>query len=166
MWKLFAVGMAAFATVFLSFQAEAGEGSFFKYGVGTFLPDQKSKAEVKLFAVGYQNELLFLDYKLETGLWADSGGSNRSSAGFGAASLGLEPHLGVFYIHSFWGLAFITDTDSMLSTHYQFMQDLGLGVGDNRGIRVGVGYKHISNAGIKSPNRGRDFLYINLQIPW
>lgn len=146
--------------------ANAGHGSFFKYGLGVFLPDQKSKAEVKMFSVGYQDELYIIDYKLEAGLWADQRGGDRSSSGFGSASLGIEPRLGWFYIHSFWGVALITSPDSMLSTPYQFSQDFGLGVGDTRGVRVGAGYKHLSNAGIKSPNKGRDFMYLSLQIPW
>jgi|SRR5581483_378658 len=144
----------------------AGEGTFFKYGVG--IPKDNDKlGSVKNFSFGYQGETsLFFDYKYEAGLWADSNGDGRSSSGYGAASLGLEPRLGTFYVHSFWGLAYITNTDTQLSTNIEFMQDFGLGLRDSRGVGIGLGYKHVSNAGIKLPNRGRDFLCIQMQIPW
>ena len=110
---------------------------------------------------------MIFDYKYEFGGWVDNVSSDRKSAGYASASLGIEPKFSDwFYINSFWGVALITNTDTQLSTPYEFMQDLGVGVKDSRGVRIGTGYKHISNAGIKQPNRGRDFLFINLQIPW
>ena len=145
----------------------AKKGSFSSYGVGVF-DKNSSTADVKLFSIGYQDEWLwFLDQKYEGGLWADTRRDiGRSSSGYIAYSIGTEASRDWFYIHSFWGLALITHTDSKLSTPYQFMQDLGLGFeGDNK-VRIGLNYKHISNAGIKEPNRGRDFLQIKIQIPY
>lgn len=144
-----------------------GEGTFVKYGLGIPTKDQASNSEVKLFAIGRQSPTpFFFDEKWEIGVWSDVHGAGRKSSGYGSWSLGLEPKLGAFYIHSFWGVALITTKDSMLGSNYQFMQDLGIGLRDYRGVGIGAGYKHISNAGIKSPNKGRDFFYAQIQIPW
>jgi len=145
---------------------DLGEGTFFKYGVGRKTPDQLGVSQVKTFSVGRQSSLLYiLDQKWEVGMWSDTVGNGRKSSGFGGWSMGIEPKLGSFYIHSFWGVIGITTTDTMLSTNLQFMQDLGVGLRDARGVGIGAGYKHISNAGIKQPNRGRDFFFVQLQIP-
>jgi hypothetical protein len=150
-----------------AFANEPGEGTFIKYGVGKTTYEQASVGEVKMFSVGHQSPLLLLlEQKWEVGFWSDAVGKGRKSSGFGGWSLGLEPKLGYLYAHSFWGVIGITNTDTMLSTNYQFMQDLGIGFRDERGISLGVGYKHISNAGIKQPNRGRDFFFVQLQIPF
>ena len=145
---------------------ELGEGTFFKYGLGVKTKDQESISEVKMFSVGRQSPFLYiLEQKWEAGMWSDTHGDGRKSSGFGGWSIGIEPKLGTFYIHSFWGLIGITHTDSMLSTNFQFMQDIGVGLRDARGISIGLGYKHISNAGIQQPNKGRDFFFAQLQIP-
>jgi len=146
---------------------DLGKGTFFKYGVGRQTPDQLNVSQVKMFSAGYQSPLLYIfEQKWEAGLWSDTVGNGRKSSGFGGWSMGVEPKLGTFYVHSFWGLIGITSTDTMLSTNFQFMQDLGIGVRDARGVSLGAGYKHISNAGIKQPNRGRDFFFAQLQIPF
>lgn len=143
-----------------------GEGSFFKYGLGLKTKDQESISEVKMFSIGRQSPLLYiLDQKWEVGMWSDQHGDGRKSSGFGGWSMGVEPKIGTFYVHSFWGVIGITTTDSMLGSNLQFMQDLGMGVRDARGVGIGVGYKHISDAGIKMPNKGRDFFFAQLQIP-
>lgn len=153
--------------LFLSTSAIAEQGTFGSYGLGVFDKNSKS-ADVKIFSVGYQDNWMWVfDHKYEFGLWTDiKGDMGRSGSGYVAYSIGLEPVLDWFYIHSFWGLAFITNPDIYLSTNFQFMQDLGLGIKGKKGKRIGVNYKHISNAGIKTPNKGRDFFQIKFQIPY
>lgn len=147
----------------------AGEGSYVRYGVGLKTKDSRSLGDVKSLNVGYQAPLSsfrLLDYRLEAGGWVDNVRNGRKSGGYAGALLGLEPQTNNFYANAFWGVIGITHPDKMLSTHYQFMQDLGFGLQDYRNVRVGINYKHISNAGIKLPNRGRDFIYVHIQIPW
>ena len=61
------------------------------------------------------------------------------------------------YGYAFFGPALISATDTQLSTNFQFATDIGFGVRD-RETFMSVGYGHISNAGIKLPNKGRDYL--------
>jgi len=157
----------AIAALLLPTIGFAKQGSFSSYGVGVF-DKNSSTADVKLFSIGYQDKLIwFLDQKYEGGLWTDiRRDMGRSSSGYIAYSLGTEASKDWFYIHSFWGLALITHTDAYLGTPYQFMQDLGLGFEGDNEVRIGLNYKHISNAGIKEPNKSRDFLQIKIQIPY
>jgi hypothetical protein len=52
--------------------------------------------------------------------------------------------------------------DRNLSTAFQFADMIGLGVqwGANGGSSLGVRYQHLSNADIKRPNPGMDFLQV------
>jgi hypothetical protein len=50
------------------------------------------------------------------------------------------------------------------STNFQFSDHLGLGLGDADGRwRAGLAYRHISNAGIRTPNNAVDFKGISLE---
>ena len=153
--------------LFLSTPAIAKQGTFASYGLG-ILDKNSTSADVKIFSLGYQDDWIWVfDHKYEMGLWTDvRRDMGRSSSGYVAYSVGLEPELDWFYIHSFWGLLLMTNPDAYLSTNFQFMQDLGIGFQGKKGSRIGVNYKHISNAGIKTPNKGRDFFQVKLQIPY
>ena len=138
-----------------------------KYGLGIMVPDSRSVAEVKLFSLGYQHDywkdLLLAQYEL--GVFADAHGENRKSSGYIAASTGIRVSPGAVYAEVLWGVALITSPDSMLSTVYEFTNDTVIGLRDSRGRAFGIGYKHFSNAGIKLPNKGRDFILVHLQFP-
>lgn len=150
--------------------AHAGQGPFARFGIGMKTQESKSHGDVKTFNLGYQGEfggaLSLLDYKWEAGGWIDNVRKGRKHGGFVSGSVGVEPRIGAFYANAFVGLAAISPTDAMLGSVYQFVEDFGFGVGDQRKVRVGLNYKHISNAGIKMPNRGRDFLTLQVQFPW
>lgn len=144
---------------FISLSCQAD--SFIKYGLG--INDRISS--VKYFSLGMEEEFIsVIDYKLETGLWVDTNGYPRRSSGFGAASLGVTSDGDTVFAKCFWGLAGITHTDERLSTNYQFKNDLELGVQDRRKVGVGLGYTHFSNAGARTPNLGRDIIYIKAKI--
>jgi hypothetical protein len=152
--------------------AIAGEGWFGKYGVGLPADPQNSISDVKTIFIGRQYQFSqnspfkLLDWKWEVGGWADNAGDGRKHGGFGSASIGLEPQLDIFYINAFWGVGAATHPDTMLGSHFQFVQDFGVGFKDARGVGVGFSYKHISNAGMTEINRGRDFITIQLRTPW
>ena len=144
-----------------TFQGYA-EGIDLKYGLGVALPDENSAA-VKYFGFSYNWEFAYptLQQKVELGIWADSN-TSRASSVFGAYSVGLRVQPSIFYLESYWGVAFITGLDRRLSSPVQFTQDLGVGVQDKSGRYLGVTWKHISNAGLTQPNRGRDFILIQV----
>ena len=56
---------------------------------------------------------------------------------------------------------FVT-TDKQFSTSFNFVDVLGVGrsFGATRGQEIGVRLQHVSNAGIKSPNSGQNFLQL------
>lgn len=142
-------------------------GTLFRYGIGIFNSAEYGTAETKVFTLGYEEELFGPFIKqYEVGVYADQGGNGRSSSGFGSVSLGIEVNPGYFVLRSLWGIGAITNPDSMLGGWFQFNQDLLFGVRDNRGNMMGLNYKHISSAGIYIPNAGRDFITIQLEIPW
>ena len=160
--------MRTFALIALLFSSQVFAGDFVgKYGVGVFVPDSASPVEVKLFSAGYQDTFLkdLLLYQVEAGVFADAHGDGRKSSGFVASSAGLRVAPSVIYAEMLWGIALISSPDSMLSTPYEFTNDTAIGIHDARGRAFGIGYKHFSNAGIQLPNKGRDFILIQFQIP-
>ena len=142
-------------------------GSFGQYGLGVFHSSDYGKGETKSFSLGYEEDWVgpFI-HQYELGVYADQGGHGRSTSGFGNMSVGVEVNPGYFVARSLWGIGAITTPDSMLGGWFQFNQDLLLGVKDDKGHIIGVDYKHISSAGIYSPNQGRDFILIHVEIPW
>lgn len=146
---------------------EASGGSLFRYGLGVFKGAEYGAAETKIFSVGYEEDFFGPFIKqYEVGIFADQGGHGRSSGGFGNISFGIETNPGYFVLRSLWGIGGITNPDSILGGWFEFNQDLLLGLRDNKGNMIGLDYKHISSAGIYSPNGGRDFLTVQLEIPW
>lgn len=151
------------ALFLLSVNASRADDVFFKYGIGILLPNNYL-AEVKSFAIGYQAPLYsLLSQKTEIGLWADPH-EGRKSSGYGAYSVGVSVRPGIFYAESYWGIAAVTHTDDRLSTTFEFIQNLGVGIKDNQGRFIGLEYQHLSNAGIQLPNYGRDFLLIKVGV--
>lgn len=155
--------------IFLTLLALPAYGGEFqlRYGVGIFLPDAKHPAEVKNFSIAHQQEFAMLGVqKTELGFWADSRkDQGRSDSAYGSYSVGLRVNPEPLYIEALWGVALISTPDVFLSGHFQFTQDLGIGFKDHYGRAIGVSYKHLSNAGIMLPNKGRDMFLIQIGIP-
>lgn len=151
----FLVGMAV---------AQADDSLGFRYGLG--YSNERLSGQNKLFALNSQNKLIGVFHgQLEGGLWSDSRARPAyESAGFASYGLGIKPHYGPIFAQAFFGPGVITHTDGLLSTNVQFFHDLGIGFKGTDGTAVSVGYKHVSNAGMKLPNKGRDFFGIQLSI--
>jgi len=140
-----------------------------RYGIGIFVPDTKNPTEIILVSLAHQRPFLkdLLVNKIELGAFSDSRSDlGRRSSGYIADSIGLriQPFQG-FYVESLWGLSALSHTDSWLGSHFQFMQDLGIGFVDSNSSTIGLSYKHISSAGLFLPNKGRDFIVIQIGIP-
>jgi hypothetical protein len=123
------------------------------YGVDPF-----RSRDSKIFSLSHISPLFDpIPTKTELGLFTDR---LNSSSGYLFQSVGIRVNPGPILAESFWGVGLISSPDNILSTHLQFTNDLNLGIVDKSGNSIGVSYKHISNAGIKSPNVGRDFLMV------
>lgn len=145
----------------------AHAGSYLRYGLGVFGSAEYGAASVKYFGLGHEDRLLgpFID-QYEFGLFADTSGHDRKTSGFGFYSIGVESNPGYFVLRSLFGVGGITSPDAMLGGYFQFTEDLFLGVRDDRGCMIGINLKHISSAGLSQPNKGRDFLLVQVEIPW
>lgn len=159
--KLLALWALMYSTIA---QAE----SFLGYGLGIFGSAQYTPAETKVLTLGYRDDFVFgLKKQWEIGAWFDSAGHGRSGSGIFSYQIGLEVTPGVFVLRSMHGLAYITNPDAYLGGSFpQFNHDIYLGVRDDRDRAIGLKYKHISSAGIFSPNMGRDFMMVELGVPW
>ena len=137
---------------------------YLKYGLGL---NTSYITDVKTFAVGVQRPLVAVfDYQLETGVYSDVS-QTQGLIGYTNACLGVSVNAqaGV-YVKLFSGPALVTQTDTKLSGVFEFNHDFELGLRDNRGVSLGLDYKHMSNAGLYPNNVGRDFLMLKLQLPW
>ena len=99
----------------------------------------------------------YYSWRLDTGFWSDQ--DNKSSF-FTSVLLGREIGApqglnGSLYV----GIMFHTQPDNVLSTPFQFTEEINLMYRN-----IGLGFKHISNAGIKRPNKGRDYLYFRYRL--
>ena len=152
----------------LLFPYRALAESFAKYGIGVYKSAELTAAETKIFSLGFRDDLLgpFV-YQYEGGIWFDSAGSGRKTSAFFDAGLGIEVRSGDLVLRSTHGLAFISTPDSYLGGYFpNFNHDLYVGIRDKTGNAIGLSYKHISNAGLMPPNVGRDFITVDLGIPW
>lgn len=120
----------------------------------------------KLVSFGIQHEAFWVfDYQIESGAFTDTQNVYISPTFFLGPSIGVSIVRSAFYVKVFFGPALVSHTDEHLSTPYEFHTDLQLGFKDYRGVGIGLGYKHLSNAGIQGPNIGRDFLYFQISLP-
>lgn len=121
-------------------------------------------ADVMGLSLGHTFDSGFLQYKLEGGFTSDRRVSNLT--GFGLASVGVVPTAGNFFMSFHQGFALLTNPDGLiLSGHFQFVEDLGVGFRGNNNTAIVLGARHYSNAGLIQPNVGRDTMYLEIRIP-
>lgn len=131
-----------------------------KYGVGL---NGGSLPSVKYATISRQGNLISIfSYQLEGGVFTDINDQSKNTAAFGNAALGFTIEQPYSYAKLFFGPAVISSTDTRLSSYYQFNHDIELGVKNKNGLGIGLDYKHISNAGLKEPNLGRDLVGLKL----
>lgn len=119
----------------------------------------------KYFTVGYTDSLTeTFDYQLEAGGWKTTYEGERSSL-YTAYQIGVKTDTPV-YASFFTGPTFISVTDSRLSSIIQFKHDLSVGIKDKRNVGIGINYSHVSNANLKLPNLGRDFIQLRVEVPF
>lgn len=150
--------------LFLSIPKSYGDDLTMKYGLGFDLPHQTDPGEAKFVSLGHQHHISrVFTQRIDVGAWFNEQPDyRRKSSAFQSYSLGIRVEPGYFFAETYWGIANITQTDTVLSTNFQFTEELTFGVKDNNGKWIGIGIKHFSNAGIQLPNKGRNFYTINL----
>lgn len=118
------------------------------------------KDSSRYFSVGAAKDFnAFLKSRYEIGYWKDP---VNSSSVYGSYQIGLVATNKTLYADFFTGPSLITTPDARLSTPFEFKHDLGIGIVGKEKVRVGINYSHLSNAGIREPNRGRDSIQVKL----
>lgn len=138
-----------------SLRASANELSF-RYGVGAI--DKQS--HTRYFSAVYRDnvsDIPILIKHTELGFSKDSQDVNSWNL-FRAYGIEVKSD---WYFRAVIGMGLLTKKGKRLGGNFQFTEEVELGY-----KRVGIGYKHISNAGIKKPNLGRDFIQMSINIPF
>lgn len=132
---------------------------------GPAIVEGKPTGRVKYFGLRREAyELYGLYNAVEAGGWVDVSGNGQTSGLF-KTQLGLAPgpETGVF-TKAFFGPCFITTPDAVLGGRFpQFCTDFGVGTRDSRSS-VAIVYSHVSSAGLVKPNRGRDFILLEMGL--
>jgi len=145
------------------YDANAYDEVFIKYNVNVA---NGSVADAKALGFGYVTDLSVFKVKYEAGHIFDHRRGAKDSY-FGFVGLGIQPEFGPVFINFFQNIGGITTIDKYLGGHFQFNEELGLGVKDQRTkVAMSLFYSHISNAGIRQPNMGKDFGGLKITLPW
>lgn len=139
---------------------------YVNYGLGVEPQYTFPNSTIKMISLGETDHLWkVFEYKLDFGAYIDNS-QTQGLIGFASPQIGLRTKGEGFYVGYFVGPALITQTDTRLDDLFEFDNDFELGIRDNRGVRLGVDYKHLSDGGLTSNNIGRDFFLFQLTIPW
>lgn len=154
----------AYLLLLLSSVSYAETSPYFKYGLGIFHSAEPRFTTVKTLSLGVQMPFFAgLIQQVEAGAWVDTSGiDGRSGSQYLGWSTGVDITAGYLNAQSLWGVTGITNTDNMLGGHFQFHQDLFLGLKDAKKHYIGFNYSHFSSAGLSSPNLGRDLLSLKI----
>lgn len=153
--------LALMALFYVTRNAHAADYSV-KFGPG--VDGQQLTGASKMFGIreeSYQVRGIYT--AMELGGWSEAT-EGRKPAAYTKLQVGAKPgpETGL-YGYAFFGPALISSTDTQLSSFYQLATDIGFGIRD-RFTFMSCGYGHISNAGVKLPNRGRDYLLFSVGI--
>lgn len=116
--------------------------------------------DVSSVTLGYIHPVSIIKAKYEGGILLDRRVPNKT--GYLQAGVGVQPEYGPVYIYFYQSVGLLSHTDNYLSTHFQFFEDVGIGFRGKDRTFIGIGYKHISNGGIKLPNKGKDLIGLHL----
>lgn len=134
-------------------------------GLGVFNSGKKSLSETKMVSISSQEDLWgALKQRATVGGWFDNTGSGRSSSGLISGQLGFEVNRNNTIVGIFSGPTVLSNTDVLLGGNFQFMDDLRIGIQDNKNNYIGLFYRHISSAGIEMPNIGRDLVGLEIRF--
>ena len=109
---------------------------------------------------------LRLRHEAELSAWDVPKAKNLIEAGYSPVIRLEHPLAGgsIFFVEGSIGVRLLSHTrvapDHRLSTAFQFSDQVGMGIqwGRDAQSTLGLRYQHLSNAGIKNPNPGMDFV--------
>ncbi len=133
-------------------------------GIGDVSDGEVFNGSEKSLNVGYYNKLnKVLGWDVHGGILTDG----DITSGYVFLQFGSVLHpFDWMYVDHYFGPGFLTKSNSKLTGHLQFSMHMGIGWRDPvKGTTIGMNWKHVSNAGIQSPNKGMDFLLIQVGIP-
>ena len=103
-----------------------------------------------------------LSWNVHGGFLSDSNDKMSALYLFSQFGTTINPNEGIF-INTYVGPGIITSTGSKLSGLLQFSINVGFGFKDPlTKNEIGINWKHISNAGLSRPNRGRDLILLSV----
>lgn len=123
-------------------------------------------SRVKNIEFGYQQSYQTFDTRIGVGGWTDkSQYVGVKNAAYVQYLIGVETRRndGLFVAY-FIGPAYISNTDSLLGSHFQISQQLHIGIRDSRKIGVSVYVGHFSNAGLSRINKGRNHAGVGVRF--
>lgn len=133
-------------------------------GLGDIANGEAFNGSERNLNVGYYNKLnKVLGWDVHGGiLTADDITSGYVFVQFGSV---LHP-FDWLYIDHYFGPGFITKGNSKVSGGLNFSMHMGMGWRDpNTRMTIGMNWKHISNAGLRKPNKGMDFVLVQVGFP-
>ena len=152
-------GLAVMGYTFGAHLAHSHEGTHVEYGQGLQDNSHLVSGGQTYHLIGYLHARSsfggIIDKSLQPG---------RSSTGFANGQLGLDLQHKSVFVEGYTGPGLISSQDDRLSSVYQIFSNASLGV-RKFGLGLSIGYQHISNAGTKGPNLGRDFFLVGVQLP-
>lgn len=145
------------------------DSAFFGFGVGLGNSAKRSTGETKVANIGYRSDIFSgIYWQNKLGYFGDgSGNPSRKSSFYFASGPGMTVDLRPVEFRSGWSLCAISTPDSYLGGRFpQFNGEIYVGLRDKKGNGIGVGYEHISSAGLVTPNNGRDFFVLQMSQSW
>ena len=88
------------------------------------------------------------------------------AASFIGLSKGLQWDFDNSFVRLSTGGSLISDTSYRLSTAFQFYEQFMINFSFDKSSTIGLSYRHWSNAYIKEPNFGMDFVGVQVQLKW
>lgn len=79
----------------------------------------------------------------------------------GSVRAGVKVDIGSVYATATTGPGYISQRDGYLGGYFQFVENAVVGIQDQFGT-FGIGYQHISSAGLEHPNKGRDYIFMQV----
>lgn len=136
----------------------------FKYGFEKNIIKEGIGSGERLYGLEYIYPIgSFTKLKLDGGVWI-ARRPGRKTAFYLSPSWGYRilPFKGI-YVESYIGAGVISGIDSELGGLFQVFHDVNFGFIQDE-WSLGLGFKHISSAGIYTPNKGRDFLSVRFMV--
>lgn len=133
-------------------------------GIGDVANGEVLNGSERNLNVGYYSKLnKVLGWGTHIGLLT----ANGVDSGYAFVQFGSVLHpFDWMYVDHYFGPGYVMKGNSKIAEGINFSMHIGIGWRDPvKGTTIGMNWKHISNAGIRNPNKGMDFILIQVGIP-